>query len=150
MERTLVLIKPDGVQRGLVGTVITRLEGKGLQLVAMKMIQVSKELATQHYVAHRHAAFFTSLVEFITSSPTVALVVQGPKAVKAVRDLMGDTNPLEARIGTIRGDLGFDISRNLVHGSDSTEAADREIDLFFTSQEVLDYRREVEPWITES
>jgi nucleoside-diphosphate kinase len=144
----LVLVKPDGVQRGLVGRVITRLEEKGLQLVAMKMVRVSGELARRHYADHVGKAFYPGLVEFITSSPVVAMVVSGKSAVEVVRRLMGETDPLRAALGTIRGDLGLDIGHNLIHGSDSPEAAAREIALFFSPAEILDYRREMEPWIT--
>ena len=150
MDRTLVLIKPDAVQRGLVGRIIARLEDKGLQLAAMKMLQVSEELAQQHYAAHEGKAFFPGLVQFITSSPIVAMVVAGKDAVEVVRRLMGETDPLQAAPGTIRGDLGLDIGRNLAHGSDSPQAADREIQLFFSDEEVLDYSRGVQPWVTES
>ncbi len=148
MERTLVLVKPDGVQRGLVGRIVGRLEEKGLQLVGMKMVRVSQELAHRHYSAHEGKGFFPGLVEFITSSPIVALVVEGKGAVEVVRRLVGETDPLKAAPGTIRGDFGLDIGHNLVHGSDSAEAAEREIGLFFSAGEVLDYPRELEPWIT--
>ena len=148
MERTLVLVKPDGVQRGLAGRVISRLEEKGLQLVGMKMVRVSEELAHRHYAAHEGKAFFPGLVEFITSSPIVAVVVEGKGAIEVVRRLMGETDPLKAAPGTIRGDYGLDIGHNLIHGSDSAEAAEREIVLFFSAGEVLDYSRELEPWIT--
>ncbi len=145
-----MLVKPDGVQRGLVGRIITRLEEKGLQLVAVKLVRVSDELAHRHYAAHEGKAFFPGLVEFITSSPVVAIVVSGKGAVEVVRRLMGETDPVRAAPGTIRGDLGLDIGYNLVHGSDSPEAAAREIALFFSHGEILDYRRELEPWITGS
>ena len=150
LDHTLVLIKPDGVQRGLIGTIITRLEEKGLQVVAMKMLRVTDELARQHYEAHEGKGFFPGLVAFITSTPTVALVAEGRNAIEVVRKLMGETDPLQAAPGTIRGDLALDIGRNLIHGSDSLEAAEREIGLFFSEKELLDYARAVKPWITES
>jgi nucleoside-diphosphate kinase len=150
MERTLVLVKPDAVQRGMVGEVISRLEGTGLKLVALKMMQMDKEMAGRHYGIHRGKPFFDGLVQFITSSPLVAAVFEGPKAVEIVRKLMGDTDPVKAGAGTIRGDLALDIGRNAVHGSDSVENAGQEINLFFTAQELLSYERQIEPWIIES
>ena len=149
MERTLVLVKPDGVQRGLAGEVIARLERRGLKIVAMKMMRVSRELAQRHYEAHVDKPFFVGLVEFITSSPVVAVVVEGKDAVGVVRQTMGETNPVKAAPGTIRGDLGLDIGRNLIHGSDSPEATQKEIGLFFTEEEICDYRLELSQWITE-
>ena len=148
-ERTLVLVKPDGVQRGLVGEVITRLERRGLQLVAMKLMQVSDELARQHYGEHVDRPFFGGLVSFITSSPIVAMVWEANNSVEIVRSTMGQTNPVSSAAGTIRGDLGIDIGRNLVHGSDSPESAEREVNLFFGPEEILSYSRAVEPWIVE-
>ena len=148
-ERTLVLVKPDGVQRGLVGEVITRLERRGLKLVAMKLMQVSDDLARQHYGEHVDRPFFAGLVSFITSSPIVAMVWEANNAVEIVRSTMGQTNPVNSAAGTIRGDLGIDIGRNLVHGSDSPESAEREVNLFFRPEELLSYQRAVEPWIVE-
>lgn len=150
MERTLVLIKPDAVQRGLVGDIISRLERTGLRLVALKMLQMDKELAERHYGIHRDKTFFEGLVSFITSSPLVAGIFEGPRAVELVRKAMGETDPAQAAPGTIRGDLALEIGRNLVHGSDSVENADQEISLFFSPEEVLSYGRHVERWITES
>ncbi len=150
MERTLVLVKPDAVQRGLVGEVISRLERRGLKIVAMKMLQMDEEMAWRHYEAHVESEFFKGLVQFITSSPIIAAVLQGPKAVDITRNTMGVTHPAKATPGTIRGDLAVDIGRNLIHGSDSVESAKREIALFFSPQDIKDYPREVEPWITES
>lgn len=149
VERTLVLVKPDGVQRGLVGAIISRLEARGLKLVGMKMAHISQELAHRHYEAHQNRPFFQGLVQFITSSPVVAMVWQGPNVVDMVRETMGATDPLKAAPGTIRGDLAQNIGRNLVHGSDSAEAARREIGLFFHPNEIVDYPRELEPWIRE-
>ncbi|MBI4298958.1 MAG: nucleoside-diphosphate kinase [Chloroflexi bacterium] len=150
MQRTLVLVKPDGVQRGLAGAILSRLERRGLKIVALKMIHVSRDLAERHYGAHRGKKFFPGLVEFITSSPVIAAVVQGKDAVEVVRRSMGETDPVKAAPGTIRGDFGLDIGRNLVHGSDSEESAQTEIGLFFSEEESEDYPRDVERWITES
>ena len=148
IERTLILLKPDAVQRSLIGSIISRLETKGLQIVGMKMLQVSQELAHKHYGIHKDKPFFDSLVEFITSSPIVALVLEGPNAVEMVRSSMGTTNPVHASPGTIRGDLAVDIGYNLIHGSDSMETAHHEISLFFDEDEVLTYERAMERWIT--
>ncbi len=149
MEKTLVLVKPDGVQRGLIGTVIGRIESKGLKIVGLKLIHVSEELAKEHYGEHVARPFFGDLVSFITSSPVVALAVEGDNAVSVVRTLMGGTNPQEADPGTIRGDFGMTIGMNLVHGSDSVESAERELNLFFDKNEVLDYVREIDAWVIE-
>ena len=150
MEQTLVLVKPDGVQRGLVGEIVSRLERRGLKLVAMKLMQVDDALARQHYGEHVNRPFFAGLVAFITSSPIVAMVWEATNVVGIVRQTMGETNPVNSPPGTIRGDLGIDIGRNLVHGSDSAESASREISLFFQPQEILSYTRSNEAWITES
>ena len=149
MERTLVLVKPDGVQRGLVGEVIRRLERRGLKLVGMKLMQVDDALARQHYGEHVDRPFFAGLGDFITSSPVVAMAWEAENAVEAVRNTMGQTNPTASPPGTIRGDLGLDIGRNLVHGSDSPESAMRELTLFFTGAELLDYSRANDSWIKE-
>ncbi|MDE2843805.1 MAG: nucleoside-diphosphate kinase [Chloroflexota bacterium] len=148
-ERTLVLVKPDGVQRGLVGEVITRLERRGLKLVGMKLMQVSDELARQHYGEHVDRPFFGGLVQFITSSPIVAMAWEANNAAEIVRNTMGQTNPANSPAGTIRGDFGVDIGRNLVHGSDSPESGEREVALFFRPEELLSYERALEPWIVE-
>ena len=149
MERTLVLVKPDGVQRGLIGEVINRLEQRGLKLVGMKLMEVDDALARQHYGEHVDRPFFGGLVEFITSAPVVAMAWEADEAVEAVRNTMGQTNPTSSPPGTIRGDLGLDIGRNLVHGSDSPESAQRELSLFFSDGELLDYTRSNDPWIKE-
>ena len=149
MERTLVLVKPDGVQRGLIGEVINRLEQRGLKLVGMKLMEVDDALARQHYGEHADRPFFGGLVEFITSAPVVAMAWEADNAVEAVRNTMGQTNPTSSPPGTIRGDLGLDIGRNLVHGSDSPESAQRELSLFFSDGELLDYTRSNDPWIKE-
>ena len=149
MERTLVLVKPDGVQRGLIGEIIGRLERRGLKLVGMKLMQVDDALARQHYGEHVDRPFFGGLVDFITSSPVVAMAWEADNAVEAVRNTMGQTNPTSSPPGTIRGDLALDIGRNLVHGSDSPESAVRELDLFFSAAELLDYTRANDGWIKE-
>ena len=149
MERTLVLIKPDALQRGLSGTIIARLEARGLKLVAIKLMQVGNELAQQHYREHSEKPFFRGLVKFITSSPIIAMVLEGIEAVSIVRNSMGETNPKNATPGTIRGDFALDMGRNLIHGSDSIESARKEIGLFFANTEILNYQRDTEPWITE-
>lgn len=150
MEQTLILIKPDAMQRGLAGTIITRLEQRGLKLVALKLLQMSRELAERHYAVHTGKPFFESLVNYITSSPIIAIVVEGPRAVAIARKTMGATDPAQAETGSIRGDFGMDIGRNLVHGSDSTENAAKEISLFFTPDEIISYKRDFDGWITES
>ena len=148
MEQTLVLIKPDAVQRGLAGTIIARFEKKGLKLAAMKLMQVDKALAEQHYGIHKDKPFFNELVGFITSSPIVAMVLEGKNAVEIVRQCMGNTNSAQAAPGTIRGDFGLDIQNNLVHGSDSKENAVKEINLFFAKGEIVAYPMAIERWIT--
>lgn len=149
MERTFVMVKPDGVQRGLIGEVISRLERKGLKLVAAKFMRISKELAKKHYEAHVEKPFYESLENFITSGPVLAMVWEGQGAVEEVRRLMGSTSPRDAAPGTIRGDLGLHIGRNIVHGSDSPESAEREIRLFFSEEEIQEYRRIDEVWLYE-
>jgi len=150
MEKTLVLIKPDGVQRGLIGTIMARLEGTGLRIAGMKMIKMDRPLAEKHYGIHKGKAFFEDLVNYITSGPLVAAVFEGPQAVNIVRKKMGATDPAKAESGTIRGDYSVEISYNLVHGSDSVENAEKEIALFFSPQEILSYKRDIDRWITES
>lgn len=150
MEQTLVLIKPDAVQRGLTGTIIERFEKRGLKIAAMKLMQVDKTLAQQHYGIHKDKPFFNDLVGFITSSPIVAIVLEGKNAVEIVRQCMGNTNSAQAAPGTIRGDFGLDIQNNLVHGSDSKENAVNEINLFFSKGDILKYSMAIEKWITGS
>jgi nucleoside-diphosphate kinase len=147
MERSLVLIKPDAIQRGLAGEIISRLERKGLKIVAMKMLHMDKNLAQRHYAIHKGKAFFDDLVSFITSSPLIAIVFQGKNAVEIIRQMMGETDPAKAHSGTIRGDFGIDIGYNLIHGSDSLENASKEIDLFFSAEEIFNYDRELDTWI---
>lgn len=148
-ERTLVLVKPDGVQRGLIGEIVTRFERKGMRVVALKLLQMDTEMARQHYAEHVEKPFFADLAAFITSGPLVAIVLEAPGAVAAVRQMMGATAPAASAPGTIRGDLGLTIGMNLIHGSDSVERAGQEIALFFTPDEVLEYSRDVERWILE-
>jgi len=147
MQRSLVLIKPDAIQRGLSGEIISRLEKKGLKIVAMKMLHIDKNLAQRHYSIHKGKAFFDDLVNFITSSPVIAIVFQGKNAVEIIRQMMGETDPAKAHSGTIRGDFGIDIGHNLVHGSDSLENASKEIDLFFSTEEIFNYDRKLDTWI---
>ena len=139
MERSLVLIKPDAVQRGLVGTIISRLEGQGLKIAAFKMLHLDKTLARRHYAIHSDKPFFESLVNYISSAPIMAAVFEGKRAVEKIRKTMGATDPAKAEAGTIRGDLGLDIERNSTHGSDSVENAEEEIRLFFSEDEILSY-----------
>jgi len=134
MERSLVLIKPDAMQKGLAGTIISRLERRGLRIVAIRMLQMDKALAQKHYAVHKGKAFFNELVDFITSRPIIAVVFEGEKAIEAVRQTMGATDPIKASPGSIRGDFGLDIQQNLVHGSDSAENAAKEISLFFPAE----------------
>ena len=149
-ERTLILVKPDAVQRGLIGQIIGRIEQKGLQLASAKLIQLDRDIAETHYGEHAGKPFFNGLVDFITSSPIMAMVIEGVDAISVMRSTMGSTNPIEAAPGTIRGDYGLSIGLNLIHGSDSIDSAKREIDLFFSKSEVIDYSRDVDRWITES
>jgi len=146
MERSLVLIKPDAIQRGLTGEIITRLEKKGLKLVAIKMIHLNRSLAEKHYAIHEGKPFFKDLVSFITSSPIIAIVFQGDNVVNIIRRSMGETNPAESTSGTIRGDYAISIEHNLIHGSDSSQNAAKEIGLFFSSGEILDYSRDIDRW----
>ena len=139
MERSLVLIKPDAMQRGLAGTIIARLEEQGLKLVAAKMLHMDKALAQRHYAVHVNKSFFNNLVNYITSAPIIALVFEGKKAIEVIRKTMGATDPAKAEAGTIRGDFGLDIEHNTVHGSDSVETAEEEIKLFFSQNEIFSY-----------
>lgn len=150
MHQTLVLIKPDAVQRGLTGEILSRFEKRGLKIVAMKMMILDETLAKQHYSDHVDKPFFQSLVSFITSGPIVAIVLEGKNAVEAVRNMMGKTDSLKSAPGTIRGDLGLDVEHNLVHGSDSEQSVAKEIPVFFSSDEIVVYNRAVDPWITAS
>ncbi len=149
MERTLVLIKPDAMQRGLAGEVLSRLERRGLRIVGLKLLQVDRALAQRHYGEHVGKPFYEGLVAHITSCPIVAAVFEGTDAVEAVRATMGSTNPRAAAPGTIRGDLGLEIGRNLIHGSDSLESAAREVGLFFEASELSNYERDIDRWVFE-
>ncbi len=139
MEKSLVLIKPDAMERGLAGTIISRLEKKGVKLVAMRMLHIDKELAHRHYAVHKDKPFFNDLVDYITSSPIVAAVFEGENAIQVIREAIGATDPAKAEAGTIRADFGLDIEHNCVHGSDSTETAAWEIKLFFNEDEMFAY-----------
>ena len=149
MEQTLILVKPDGVQRGLIGTIINRFERRGLKMVGMKFMQMSRELAETHYAVHRERPFFAGLVDYIVSGPIVAMVWEGNDAIAAARATMGATNPVAAAPGTIRGDFGMEIGRNLVHGSDSPENGQKEVALFFSSDELVNWGRDADSWINE-
>ena len=146
-ERTFALVKPDGVQRGLVGEIVRRFEKRGLQLVALKMVRISRQLAEEYYAEHRGKPFFPGLVEYVTSGPSVAMLWEGENAITIVRKTMGATDPVKAEPGTIRADFGLSIGRNVVHGSDSAESATREAALFFEPEEILAYDRDHEKWI---
>jgi nucleoside-diphosphate kinase len=148
-ERTFVMIKPDGVQRGLVGEILNRFEKKGLKIIAMKLVSVSKQLAEKHYGIHRGKPFFKPTVNYIMSSPVVALVLEGVNAIETVRSMMGKTNPQEAPMGTIRGDYGQFIGRNIVHGSDGSDTAAFEINLWFSKDEIASYTKIDEEWLVE-
>ena len=145
-ERTLVLVKPDGVQRLLAGRIIARFEERGLKIVGLKLVQVDRELAERHYAIHREKPFFGSLVEFITSSPLVAMALEGPNAIAVVRTMVGATRPHEAAPGTIRGDLALETAQNLIHASDGPETAITELALWFGAGELLDYERDIDRW----
>mgnify|MGYP001002822929 FL=1 len=149
MEQTLVLVKPDGVQRGLIGEIIVRLERRGLKLLGLKLMQMSRELAAAHYAAHEGKSFYNGLVDYITSGPIVAMVWEGKDAIAIVRKTMGATKAGEAEPGTIRGDFAVEIGRNLVHGSDGVESAAREVALFFAEGELVSWERATDRWIRE-
>lgn len=148
VERTLVIIKPDAVQRALIGEITARFERRGLKIVAMRLETVSRETAEQHYGEHKGKPFYDGLVDYITSSPSVLMVLEGPEAIAITRTTMGATKPAEATPGTIRADFGLEIGRNLVHGSDSAESAAREVGLFF-GDGVVEYERAVDTWVLE-
>lgn len=147
MERTFIMVKPDGVQRNLIGEIVLRFEKKGYQLVAAKLMQVSQDLAEKHYAEHREKPFFQELVDFITSGPVFAMVWQGEGVIATARQMMGKTNPQEALPGTIRGDFGLTVGKNVIHGSDSPESAEREINLWFNEDEILDYKKTGDEWL---
>ncbi len=146
MERTLILIKPDAMQRGLAGQIIMRLEQRGLRIAALRLLQMDEALARRHYGEHEGKPFFNDLVQFITACPIIAAILEGPSAVEVVRQTMGATDPKKAAPGTIRGDLAVDIGHNLIHGSDSVATAQRELAIFFRDEDVLSYRRDTDKW----
>jgi nucleoside-diphosphate kinase len=149
LERTFIAIKPDGVQRGLVGEIIKRFEAKGFTLVGLKLVQVTRELAEAHYDVHKERPFFNGLVDFIISSPLVAMVWEGEGVIASARKLIGATNPLTAEPGTIRGDFGVSVGRNLIHGSDAPETAQKEIALWFTDEELVSWEASLKSWLVE-
>jgi len=149
MERTLIILKPDAVQRGLAGEIIHRFETRGLRIAAMKFISVPRALAEEHYAIHREKSFYAGLVNYIISSPVIVMALEGTNAVAAARITIGATRPNEAAAGSIRGDLALEVGRNLVHGSDSVENAQTEIALWFKPEELIDWSREVDPWVFE-
>ncbi len=149
MEQTFLMIKPDGVQRNLVGEIIQRLETKGFTLVGLKLMSVSRELAEQHYAVHKDKGFFAGLIEFITSGPVVAMVWEGEGIIASARKIIGATNPLSAEPGTIRGDFGVTVGRNLIHGSDGPDTAKEEIKLWFKEEELVSWQPTINPWIYE-
>lgn len=147
MEKTFLMVKPDGVQRQLIGQIVSRFEQKGLKLIGAKLMKISEELAQQHYGEHKEKPFFNELVQFITSGPVFAMVWEGENAIEIARQMMGKTNPKDALSGTIRGDFGLTVGKNVIHGSDSPESAEREIQLFFKAEELVEYDREIDAWI---
>lgn len=149
MEKTLVLVKPDGVQRGLIGEIIRRLEQRGLKLIAAKFMWVSRELAEKHYAIHKGKPFYEGLIEYITSAPVMAMVWSGPNAVAAVRQTMGATRPTEAAPGSVRHDFGLEIGRNLTHASDSVENGENETALWFRPEELVEWERAIDSWVFE-
>lgn len=149
MERTFLAVKPDGVQRGLVGEIIRRFEQKGFKLVGLKLMQVPRETAERHYGEHQGKPFFNGLVDFITSGPIVAMAWEGKNVIATARAMMGATNPANAAAGTIRGDFSVDIGRNIIHGSDAPESAERELGIFFKPEELVSWNRAVDTWIYE-
>ncbi len=149
MEKSLIILKPDAVQRGLIGQIITRLEQRGLKFMGMKLMQVSPELAQSHYGEHEGKPFFGALVSYITSSPVVVIAIQGKHVVQIIRNTVGATNPMNAAPGTIRGDFGLEIGRNLIHASDSPESGEAEVSRFFAASELITWERNTDAWIHE-
>lgn len=147
MEKTFLMVKPDGVQRNLIGEIVQRFEKKGFKLCGAKLMQIPEELAQQHYAEHKERPFFGELVTFITSGPVFAMVYEGENVIKTAREMMGKTNPAEAAPGTIRGDYGVTVGKNIIHGSDSAESAEREINLFFNESEIISYTKQDNDWI---
>jgi nucleoside-diphosphate kinase len=149
VERSLVLVKPDGVQRALIGEIISRLERRGLRLVGAKFMQVSRELAETHYAIHKGKPFYDGLIKYIISAPVMAMVWEGPNAVAAIRQTMGSTRPTEAAPGSLRHDFALEVGRNLTHASDTVENGEKEVALWFKKEELLDWKREVDRWVFE-
>ncbi len=149
MERSLIILKPDAVQRGLIGPILTRIEQRGLRIVGMKLIQIDEALARRHYAVHEGKPFFNSLISYISSGPVVVMVVAGTNVIEIVRSMVGATNPVKAAPGTIRGDFALEIGRNLIHASDSPENGEMEVNLFFRPEELVDMRRSADQWIYE-
>jgi nucleoside-diphosphate kinase len=149
MEQTLIIVKPDGVQRGLIGEVIGRFERRGLKVVGMKFMQISRELAERHYSVHQGKPFYPGLVEYIISGPVLVAVLEGPKAIAVTRSTVGATNPVEAVPGTIRGDFALEIGFNMIHASDAADTATREVALFFNEHELVSYQRDLDRWVHE-
>ncbi|MFZ0445391.1 MAG: nucleoside-diphosphate kinase [Bacillus sp. (in: firmicutes)] len=147
MEKTFLMVKPDGVQRNLIGEIVSRFEQKGFQLVGGKLMSISKELAEEHYGEHKERPFFGELVDFITSGPVFAMIWEGENVITTARQMMGSTNPKDAALGTIRGDFGVTVGKNIIHGSDSPESAVREIGLFFNNEELVQYDKLMNQWI---
>tara|TARA_B100001750_G_scaffold54740_1_gene41642 strand:- start:2783 stop:3226 length:444 start_codon:yes stop_codon:yes gene_type:complete len=147
MEKSLILLKPDSIQRSLVGPIISKIEQKGIKIVGIRMLQVDENLAKQHYHIHEGKPFFTNLIEFITSAPIIAIVFEAPNCVSQIRSIVGATDPSEANPGTIRGDLASTIDANLIHASDSIESAEYESELFFPNNEIFDYQKDIEKWL---
>lgn len=147
MEKTFLMVKPDGVQRNLIGEIVARFEKKGFQLCGAKLMNISRDLAEEHYGEHKERPFFGELVDFITSGPVFAMVWQGENVIATARKMMGATNPQDADTGTIRGDFGIQVGMNIIHGSDSPESAEREINLFFNNDEIIDYEKTIATWI---
>lgn len=148
-QQTLIIVKPDAVQRALAGAILSRFESKGLRLVALKLLRIDRALAERHYAVHQGKPFYEGLVQFITSGPVVVGVLEGPNAIEATRNLMGATNPVTAAPGSIRGEFALEIGQNLVHGSDAPETAEYEIGLYFRPEEIVSYRRDVDRWVAE-
>lgn len=149
MERTLIIVKPDAVQRGLIGQIVARFEQRGLRIVGMKLIQMDRDLAARHYAVHKGKSFYEPLLAYITSAPVVVMALEGTDAIKAARNTIGATNPAEAGAGSIRGDFGMEVGRNLVHGSDSVENGEKEVALFFGDGELVAWARDVDRWVFE-
>ncbi|MBN1562735.1 MAG: nucleoside-diphosphate kinase [Anaerolineae bacterium] len=149
MERTLIIAKPDAVQRGLIGEIVRRFENRGLRLIGMKFIHMSRELASRHYAIHEGKPFYEALLDYITSAPVVVMAWEGSDAITVARNTIGATRPAEAAAGTIRGDFGMEVGRNLVHGSDSVENGEKEVSLFFANDELFAWSRDTDRWIFE-